>query len=164
MEIIFHTPVYVWPLLALLLWGGLKARKTSLAPWKALLIMPAVMLLWSFYSIMTHYSHFSLYLWALSIAIGIWLGSLTVRRLSLKFDKQQNLIEIGGSWWPLILSIWIFSLRYFLGATYALHPELVQHTALLFTENIAALVSGMLAGRLVGYWQRSKASPHMDLS
>jgi uncharacterized protein with PQ loop repeat len=145
MQVISHTPFYVWPLFAYLLWGGWKSTKTYSISWKSLLIMPAIMFLWSIYAIITRY------------------GSLTVRGLQLKFDKKRNLIEIAGNWTPMILSMSIFSLRYFLGAAYGLYPDLAGNTALLILENVATAVSGMFTGRLVGYWQRSKASHHVDL-
>ena len=163
-QIISNTPVYVWPLLAYLLWGGWKSRKTYVISWKPLLVMPAIMFIWSIYAVMTRYGNVSICLWAVSITIGIWFGSLTVRGLKLRFDKQQNLIEVAGSWSPMILSLSIFTLRYFLGVAYGLHPDLKGNTALLILENIATIVSGMFTGRLVGYWQRSKISPHINLA
>jgi len=126
--------------------------------------MPAIMFVWSIYAIVTRHGGLSICLWAVSITMGIWLGSLTVRGLRLRFDKQRSLIEVAGNWTPMILSMSIFSLRYFLGATYGLHPDLAGNSALLVLENIATVVSGMFTGRLVGYWQRSKVSPHVDLS
>ncbi len=164
MEIISNTPIFVWPLLAYLFWGGWKARKTYIVPWIPLLIMPVVMCIWSIYSILARYGVLSIGYWMVSITLGIYLGSLTVRKLGLKFDKKRKLIEISGNWTPLILSMSIFSLRYFLGAIYGLHPELARVPALLIVENIATIVSGMFMGRLVGYWQRYKTAPHFDLS
>lgn len=163
LEIISGTPSYVWPLLALLLWGGWKSRNPHVISWKSLLIMPSAMFFWSFFAISTSYGNLSICLWAVSIVLGTWLGSLTTRKLPLQFDKQKHLIEIGGSWTPLILSVLIFSLRYFLGAAYGLYPDLKGDAALIAVENLATLVSGMFAGRLLGYWQRSKQSPHIDL-
>ncbi len=162
--IISHTPLYVWPLLAYLVWGGLKARKTHVVPWKALLIMPVVMFLWSIYSIVVHYDPLWICLWAIGMTLGMWLGWLTVRKHDLRFDKQRNLIEIPGNWAPMLLSLSIFSLRYFLGAIYGLHPELIEDANLLSMETLATAVSGMLLGRLIGFWRRSLTSPHIDLA
>ncbi len=163
-EMISDAPSYVWPLLAMLLLGGWKSRKPHIISWKTLLIMPSLMFAWSLYALAAYYSPLSICLWALSISIGIWLGSLTTRNLSLQFDKQKHLLEIGGSWIPLILSLSIFSLRYFLGAAYGLYPHLKGHLALFAVENLATLVSGMLTGRLFSFWQKSKRSSHTDLA
>jgi hypothetical protein len=162
-EIISGVPFYVWPLLASLLIGGWKSRTTHTISWKTLLIMPAAMILWSIYATTALYRTLAICLWVISISLGIWFGSLTIRHLSLRFDKQKKLIEVSGSWTPMILSLSIFLLRYFLGATYGLHPELKGNLALFAVENIATVVSGMFAGRLLGYWQRSKESSHTDL-
>lgn len=164
LQLISHTPLYVWFLLAIFLQKGWKARKTSVVSWKNLLIMPVVMTTWSIYSLVTHYEPISLCFWVMSLTAGVWLGSFTTRNLGLRFDKKRHLIEITGSWIPMILSLSIFSLRYFLGATYGLHPELLGDPILLTIENMASVISGMFIGRLMGYWKRFKVSSHTDLS
>ena len=164
MKVILHTPIFVWCLLAYLLWGGWKAGRMYIASWKTLLIMPAIMITWSVYTIIARHSIFSISFWAVSIIVGIWIGSVTIRRLSLRFDKGKNLIEIPGSWTPLILSFSIFILRYFLGVTYGLHPELRGNSTLLVIENMATVISGIFTGRLIGYWKRAKLSHHTDLA
>src|SRR5579883_3586580 len=137
-QIISHTPVYVWILLVYLLRGGWKARQTYTISWKTLCIMPLVMLVWSIYSVLVRYGEIvPICLWAMSTALGIRLGSLMIRSIDLKFDKQQHLVKVSGNWTPLLLSGIIFSLRYFLGATYALHPELIGNTVFLGIENVA---------------------------
>jgi hypothetical protein len=121
------------------------------------------MLFWSLDSHASGFTPFSFSLWALCMSLGIWLGSLTTRKLAIKFDKQQKLIKIDGTWVPLVLSISIFSLRYFLAATHAIHPEWNGHIALLSLKNVATVVSGMFTGRLVGFWQQYKTAAHTDL-
>ena len=156
LEILVHTPFYVWPLLALLVWGGVKSRKTHTVSWKAISVMPAVMFMWSFYTVATRYAPVFLFLWAFSLGVGIWLGILTTRKLALQFDRQKKTIEIPGNWTPLILSLSIFFLRYLLGAFYGLHPECQGNLFLMALENLATVISGILLGRLVGFWHRSK--------
>jgi hypothetical protein len=158
MQMITETPVYVWPLLTYLIWRGWESRKTHVTSWKALLIMPIIIFAWSIYAIFSSDCKTIWFvLWPISISLGIWFGSLTIRKLNLKFDKQQNLIETAGSWTPMILSMSIFGLRYFLGATYGFYPELKGSIGLLILENIATIISGMFIGRLIGYWRRFKS-------
>lgn len=164
-QIISHTPIYVWFLLAYLIWGGWKSRKTYVISLKPLMILPAIMFFASLYSVLTRFGSLpAIYWWAISISLGIWAGSLTTRKLILRFDQKKRLIEVEGNWMPMILSISIFSLRYFLEAMYGIFPHLEEHTAFFTLENVATFVSGMFAGRVLGYWQRSKGSPHIDLS
>lgn len=161
MQIISETPTYAWLLLVFLLWGGWKSRKDYIISWKSLLIMPAAMLFWSIYSIIDRHSSVAIFLWVLSLAVGIWLGSLTVLKSRLRIDKELKLIEVSGSWIPLVLSVTIFSLRYFLGMMYGFYPLLVDSYSMLAVECVATLVSGMFTGRLVGYYQKSKTASHI---
>ncbi len=157
LSFITEAPSYVWPLLAYLIWGGLRARKTSIVPWKMLLILPVAMLAWTIWGAP------SLMLIAPALLLGVWLGALTIRRLELRFDKTRHLIEVSGSTWPLALSLSIFFLKYSLGAAYAYHPEFAGTALALSLEFLATVVSGMFAGRLIGYFRRYKTSSHVDL-
>lgn len=159
-QIISNTPIYVWLLLVYLIRGGWKSRRDYTVAWKDLLVTPAIMFFWSIYSTVTRYEGSTICLWVVSLSLGIWVGLLTVRRLRLSFDKQKNLIEIAGNWTPMILSLTIFSLRYFLGAVYGLHPVLVGSYKMLAIECMATIVSGMFTGRLIGYYLRSKTASH----
>lgn len=165
MKIITQTPFYVWPLFAYLVFIGIKASKTNVVPFKVLFIMPVIFSIWSFYSILVRYAvnPFTLLLWAVSILLGVLIGSLVTRRLSMKFDKTNMRVEMPGSWTPLVLSMSIFSTRYFLGITDALHPELAKNWALLLPELIATMISGVFAGRVVACLQKYKTSPHVNL-
>lgn len=162
-QIISHTPIWVWPLLVYLVWGGWKSRKDYIVSWKSLLVMPVVMFIWSIYSTTAKHGNLAIFVWGLSLFTGVVLGALTVRNLKLRFDKQQNLIEVAGNWTPMILSVTIFSLRYFIGAMYGLYPNLVGSHMMLAIQCVATIISGMFTGRLVGYYKKSKTAPHVDL-
>jgi hypothetical protein len=97
-QILYHTPIYIWLLLAVLLLGGYRAAKTSIVSWKALCIMPTIMLGWSAYAMWKRYQGEHLLFWITSLIIGIAIGFLIVRKLRLRFDKRRGLIEIAGSW------------------------------------------------------------------
>ena len=162
-EIISNTPTYVWFILALLVWGGWKSTKTHTVSWKTLCIMPAMMLIWSLYANLINQELTSLTTWALHFALGLWWGSTSTRKLQLTFDKQQKLIRSNGTWLPLILSLSIFTLRYTLAATPEIYPELQGTPALVVLENLATFATGICLGRLIGFWQLYKKSPHTDL-
>lgn len=163
-KIISSTPLYAWLLLALLLWKGLRARKLHRISWKDTLIFPAIMVVWSFYSTYKNYEASAIIFWVVSFAMGLGLGPFTLHNLRSVFDKKSKQIELSGSWVPLILSVSIFSLRYFLGVTYGMHPELRGTLSLLIVENLAAAISGIFLGRVLGLWRRYKSASHGDLT
>ena len=162
-QILSNTPIYAWILLALLVWKGLRARKIHIISWKDMLVFPLVMLGWSFYSAYQNYDVTSLLFWILSLAAGIAMGPLTMRGQSFRFDKEKKQVELSGSWVPLVLMLSIFAVRYYLGASYGMHPELKGALSLFTVECLAALIAGIFFGRFLGLWRRSKQAPHVDL-
>src|SRR5690349_5725894 len=103
-KIITSIPLFVWPLLAVLLIGGLKARKTSLVPLKALILIPAVFFGWSIVSFLSRYTNdpLAIFLWILCLGMGCFIGFFHIQRLKPRCDKQTKRIEMPGSWIPLI--------------------------------------------------------------
>lgn len=157
-SILTHTPLFVWPLLALLIWGGIQSRKTHTVSWRALLFFPMIMLMWSIYDTVSRASVLSVCAWAGSQASGIWLGYLTVCRLPIGFVKERRALVIPGSYIPLILSLSIFALRYSLGVLGALVPDFAGSFSQLALENGASIVSGMFLGRLLCFKLRCKST------
>lgn len=59
-------------------------------------------------------------------------------------------VYLPGSWYPLLLSMSFFILKYCLNVTYAIAPEMQANAFLLMTDVIASgLISGISAGRFV---------------
>jgi len=163
LDIISHVPIYVWVILALLFWKGWRASRTNTVSWKDLIIIPVVMLIWTTYSIMKNYDPLFILPWFGSVSIGVGLGLFMIRKSSLRFHKKRKLIEFPGSWVPMTLLLFIFSLRFFLGATYGVHPELKGSLRLLIVENFATVISAIFLGRLFGILKQFKRSSHVDL-
>jgi branched-subunit amino acid transport protein len=164
-DMITHAPFYVWPLFAYLVFIGLKASKTSIISLKVLAIAPTIFCTWSFYSVLQRYGDNPLLmvLWAGSTVFGAWIVYSMMRQLPLRFDKTNRLVEMPGSWAPLVLSMSIFTIRYALGVTGALYPEFTGNWILVIPELIAAVISGMSAGRVIRCWQKFKTSSHVNL-
>lgn len=155
-EIIKNTPIYAWILLALIIWKGVRASRLHRIPWKDLMIFPLIMAGWSFYATYSRYDSSAFIFWTASYCVGIALGPLFVRSLKMRVDKTTKFVELSGSWIPLMLMLLIFSLRYFLGAAYGMHPGLKGTAALLSVECFPAIVSGILAGRVLTLYRKFK--------
>jgi hypothetical protein len=126
--------------------------------------MPSVISVWSVYTLISNGESLPLILGLISMAMGVGLGLLTVRRLALRFDKQRKRVEVAGHWMPLILSVSVFALKYCLGAAYGLYPELKGHAVFNTIEHVSTCVSGMFLGRLMGYWRKYRVASHVDLA
>lgn len=149
MQIITKTPLYVWPLFFYLVYIGLKARKTTLVPWKVLFIMPSVFITWSFYTILTRYtvSFPTLFSWLLCLAIGSIIGYVITNQQKLNCHKKTGRIELSGSYLTLIFSMSIFTLKYGINMSAALHPEWLGTLILFIPELLATIISGIFLGR-----------------
>ena len=161
-QILVHTPLYVWGLLAaLILLGVWQSRSRQVTP-RRLFALPLVLM--------------GLGLWSLSGGVAarpwlglLWLATLAVatalfRRLPVRAGAQwlpaSGHLYLPGSWLPIVLILAIFSLRYVLGVETALHPEwqtLVQVQAPLAV--FAGLLTGLSLGRTLGLLNLVQTTP-----
>ncbi len=144
LQILSEIPIFVWPLFALLLVRGLRARKTDMVPLAVLLVLPAVFFTWSVFSFLSS-DPTSIFLRIFCLSIGFFMGYLHMQKLKLRFDKQKRRIEVPGSWIPLILSMSIFTAKFAIGMIGALAPEL--NGLLLGLDLFATIISGIFVGR-----------------
>lgn len=152
LQIIDKVPVYVWPLFAILLFSGLRARKTGMVPLTLLLLIPAIFFGWSVYSFFSRYisDPIAICLWTICDCAGFMLGFFYAQRLKLSFDKENRKVEMPGSWLPLILSLSIFSAKFASGMMRAMLPHLEGSIGFLALELFSIFIVGIFTGRGVG--------------
>ncbi len=122
------TPYWVWGVFTYLLIIGIRATKPHTAYLARLGIVPAIFILWSIFSINSKYG---LSLQTVGICCLFWLLSLvtvimlyTIYKPALSIDKKSLIVTMQGSYLPLTLSLVFFSVKYILGATYAINPAM----------------------------------------
>jgi hypothetical protein len=149
LQIITKAPFYVWPLFAILLATGLKARKTSIMPLAPLVILPCAFLVWSLYSFFGTYGlqPLTILFWMLCFGTGIFIGFLHMQKLNIKCEKEKRRLEMPGSWIPLLLSMSIFCSKFMIGMLSSVFPHLNGSFLLLGLELFATAVLGIFAGR-----------------
>lgn len=145
-------PFYVWPLFVLLLIVGIKARKTTKVSFKRLLLLPSMLFVWSVASFFVGYGdeYKIVALWALCLAVGIFLGFWHLQKLGLRIDKENKSVVIPGSWVPLIISMVIFTSKFLIGLLSAVFPETADSALFLSLELTAGVMLGVFWGRAAG--------------
>ena len=125
-QIITKIPVFVWPLFAILLLGGLRARKIGSVPIAVLLLIPSIFLGWSLFSFFGKYATnpLGILFWFLCLGVGFFIGFSHMQRLKLQFDKKKKKVEMPGSWIPLMLSMSIFISKFSIGMMSSMLPHL----------------------------------------
>jgi putative Mn2+ efflux pump MntP len=148
-QIILNTPLWVWALLAFLIYRGILASVDREVPLKRLLIIPAVMLALSVQGIVSTFgiTPATALTWLPFIAIGAVLAWALFRRDSVEPRPARNAVFQRGSWTPLVLMMGIFLTKYAVGVTLAMQPNHAHE--LLFAAGVCALY-GLFNGVFIG--------------
>ena len=156
-RILTHTPVWVFVLLAYLIWQGLQAlRPRTQAVWR-MLIVPLVFFLMGLSRLVLARDHASepLLAWFAALVLFAALGLFNGPRL-LAVDRDKGLVTRPGSVGPLLRNLTVFSLQY--GVAVATAMKLEPHAAVAI---IGHAVSGASAGYFSGWaaalWRRYRS-------
>lgn len=148
-EIARHTPVWVWGLLAGLIVLGLKQSRDHVLRRTRLLVLPAVMCVLSLAGATSAFG-------AMPGAVLAWLAGLaagtsvfTLFRLPLRAQALSgDRFAVGGSWLPMGLLLGVFTLRYVVSASLAMHLALTEATGFPIGASLLyGAVAGLFAGR-----------------
>ncbi len=148
-NILSHTPVWVWGLLtALLALGFSQTRQRHVAP-SRLLLLPMALLGLGLWSMAPGFV-------ALPLAALVWLAALGAgvavlagrpSRAGAQWLPAEHRLQLPGSWMPMLLILAIFSLRYAANAGMAINPGWRNAPEVLLP---LALLLGGLSGLFLG--------------
>ncbi|MES2017886.1 MAG: DUF6622 family protein [Pseudomonadota bacterium] len=155
-QILSHTPLYVWAILALLVWRGIAASADREMAFGKLLIIPAVMLLLALQDIAFKFGlgAVTLAAWAGGAALAaiITWHTGTVR---VSPGQQPGHVLVRGSWTHLAVMLTVFTTKYVTSVLLAMHPQ-AQHDTLIVV--LVCTVFGLFNGILFGRLARAAAS------
>ena len=160
LEIANNIPWFVLPLLAVLLIGGFKASKNHRMSLKVLVLLPIIFFCWALFSFFGRYGSepVSVTLWIFCLIIGFSTGFAHLQTLSLGFDKDKGMIEMPGSWIPLLLSLSMFSSKFSAGMLKTMLPHLQDSSLFLGLELFSTIILGIFAGRGLNCFLRYRSS------
>jgi hypothetical protein len=150
LQIVQHTPVWVWGLLAALVaygWSQARSREMSLT---RVTVLPLVLLALSFAGVVSTFAHATVAIlaWGVGVGAAMALGRrfLTVRGAS--WSAQTGLLHVPGSWLPMVLMLALFLIKYGVGVTLALNHGLATSAAFGACCGLAyGSFSGLFAAR-----------------
>jgi len=156
------TPIWVWAVLALLVWLGMVASRTRTVGLPRLLATPLAFIAWGLVSLATSKAALgpAAAAWLLAALCGGALG-LIERFDRLRFEPGRALVHVPGSWFPMIRNLAIFLAKYAIAVAMAVKPG--WRDSLPFWD---AAISGASAGyfiltlvRLAIAYRRARALP-----
>ena len=151
-QIFSHTPLYVWAILAFLVYRGLLASRAREVTVKSSAILPLVMLLLALQGIHSAFGFDGLapVTWLLGGLASATLVWRLAPPAALSADPARGTLRLRGSWAPLVTMMAIFCMKYAVAVTLAVRPGLHQTpTFVLPVCLLYGVFSGVFAAGLV---------------
>lgn len=161
LQIVMHTPPWVFALLAgLIVFGLMQVRTRGVPMWLALLL-PAAMLVLSLSGVVQYVgpSPAALAAWAAGVAAGTALSLKAIGRNVATYDAAKGRLTVAGSWVPLLVILGIFLVRYAMGVGRAMNFEAARDTTILLAVSVLlGAFSGYFLARGILFWRARTAS------
>jgi hypothetical protein len=149
-EILRHTPAWVWLLLAALLALGASQTRTREVTRGRLLALPLTMLalgIWSLSTLATG-QPLALGAWAAAFVAALAAARQLRQPAGAHWSAATARLRLPGSWVPMGIIVAIFALKYGVGVAMGMAPELRLNTPLAMSVAGAyGALSGLLLGR-----------------
>jgi hypothetical protein len=160
-HIVSGTPTWVWVLLAVLAWLGLRQALTQTASLLRVTLVPLALVALSLYGTVTVFGSqpLALLVWAMAAAASAFLVLRRPVPPGTRFDLASQTFTLPGSWAPLALMMAIFCTKYAVGITNAINPTFLHSTAVALTVSaLYGLCSGVLIARALRLWRLAMAT------
>ena len=130
LDIIRHTPFWVWAVLAKLVVLGLWQTRARRIGRGRVTLLPLVMIGLSFGGVLSSFGVLAVAIggWAAGVGAALAFGRNAVAVPGAAWSRRTGLLHVPGNWLPLTLMLALFAVKYFAGASLALHPALATDT------------------------------------
>jgi hypothetical protein len=158
-QIVVHTPLWVWPLMAAVIALGLYGLRPRIVPPRRLAILPLVGVATSLTAIVqSTQPALALVAWTLALLASLPLGNALGRRRPTRWLEDGRL-EIAGGWFMLVFALSIFMVRYALGVVFGIAPALKAEPLWIgLSGGAGGVIAGIGLGWLAGLLLRGRRS------
>jgi hypothetical protein len=165
--ILKHTPVWVWGLLALLLYFGYQRSKPHSLAKQRVIILPGIMILLSVFGMWSAFgtSPYALVPWACGAALAILLNRLLRLPKGVSYDPATRRFTVPGSWVPMMLMMAIFATKYVVGVTTAINqPFAASDLFVASTSLVYGFISGSFFSRSMRTLSAAKPEANAEIA
>lgn len=151
-EILKRTPSWVFVLFFVLLAFGYYQSKDRVVNRNKVTILPAAMLVLSFYGVLSAFGStpYALSSWLAGVAITACLGLKSANPSGISFAIETRSFSVPGSWLPLALMMALFFTKYAVGVILARKLPIAGEMAFMGSISlIYGLLSGVFLARAV---------------
>lgn len=154
LDIMFNAiagaPLWVWGILAYLLFVGIKATRTRIVYIPKLFIIPTVFIALNYKNLISGENIIKTLGFML---IGFIIGFVIGNNIPIKIIKGIKSIELPGNYSTIVILILFFIMKYVFGYLHAVHPSIAIQYAYV-DAYVSALFSGLFLGRALCYLYR----------
>lgn len=150
-QILTHTPVYVWAILAFLIYRGVLAAREREITVTRMLVIPFLMLALSLQAIASQFgiAGMAMLAWAVAAA-AVALQRMRFGRSRASAGAAPGTVRVRGSWAPLGLMLAIFAIKYVVAVALSIQPALASRVAFAAAAcGLLGLCNGYFLGQLV---------------
>lgn len=151
-QIISHTPIWVYALFFVLLVFGLIQTRTRTVSKITALLLPAGMTALSLTGIYSSFGLTTIPLatWGMAMAIATIVGYTFFRDKRIYCNATDGKFFIPGSWVPLVVMMAIFFAKYVYGVMNAFHVEVISTPVFIGALSaVYGLLSGYFSSRAI---------------
>ncbi len=166
-EILLHTPWWVYVVFAYIVYVGIKATQMRSVPVLRLFIVPAIFTVLSIHTVVGRIGDHLLYImpWGIATLIGVGIGWIEMNRLNIIIDGKHHLLKIPGSSFTLILFLLFFGSQYYFGFKSATDPEGVKQIQfVIYLLLVSGIGTGVMWVRGFGYFFKYLKNPSTGLT
>ena len=150
-QILSHTPLYVWAILALLVWRGVVELREREIAMPRMFVLPLVMLILSLHDIARKFGFdaTAFIAWTAAFA-AVALLAWRFGRVRVAPGSAPGRVRVAGSVVPLVLMLSIFALKYLTSVLLAVRPDLAGQP--MVAAGVCAMFgvfNGYFLGRLL---------------
>lgn len=156
MQIISHTPIWVFVLFFVLLTLGYQASRPRTLSRGRVAILPVAMMLLSAYGVVSAFGYRAtgIAAWVAGMALSVLLNRALQLPRGGRYSATAQSFALPGSWIPLVLMLAIFFTKYTVAVLLSLHPTLLDHASFVTGVSLAyGVLSGIFFASALTLWR-----------
>ena len=149
LEILINTPIWVYITFTIILYFGLVSCSSGKISIKKIFYLPSIFICLSIYSLIINYGLIAeiILSWSLSLLLATTVVYLLSRNNDNSFYLEEGKLFVPGDYSILLVSLFVFAIKYWFGYTSVVDPEFSSLTYFKVTDS---LVSGLAVGFFCG--------------
>ena len=154
-EIVRHTPYWVWLVLAAMLRRGYVLTRPQEVTLARAALLPAVFVLLSLGGVLSSFGTRpeALLCWLAGLVLAAYETQRRGAPQGVHWQPEQQSFALPGSWMPLLLIVLVFALKYTVGVQLAMHDWLHRSSWFAIgSSGSSGSLSGLFLGRALRLW------------